>query len=48
MNPINNTRHFEAPSLGEWVVGFFIDGEAGQVPIMMGVIPGLKQNNDFE
>ena len=48
MNPINNTRHFEAPSLGEWVVGFFIDSEAGQSPIMMGVIPGIKRDNDYE
>ena len=48
MNPINNTRHFEAPSLGEWVVGFFMDGDSGQTPIMMGVIPGIKQTNDYE
>ena len=43
MYPINNTHEFSAPSLGDWVVGFFMDGESAQMPIMMGVIPGLKQ-----
>lgn len=27
---------------GDWVVGFFMDGESGQFPIMMGIVPGLK------
>jgi len=41
--PINNSKSFSAPMIGDWVVGFFIDGEAGQSPIMFGVMPGLKQ-----
>jgi hypothetical protein len=41
--PVNNSKTFSAPMLGEWVVGFFLDGESGQAPIMWGVIPGYSQ-----
>jgi hypothetical protein len=41
--PINNSKSFSAPMVGDWVVGFFMDGESGQFPIMFGVMPGLKQ-----
>lgn len=42
MIPINDSKHFSAPRLGEWVLGFFMDGEQAQIPVMMGVLPGLK------
>jgi len=42
MYPINNSKAFSAPRLGEWVVGFFMDVASGQAPVMMGVIPGLQ------
>jgi hypothetical protein len=42
MIPLNNSKHFSAPRIGEWVVGFFMDGEQAQTPVMMGVLPGLK------
>ena len=42
MYPLNNSKKIEAPKLGEWVAGFFMDGEAGQFPIIMGVLPGLN------
>jgi len=45
MYPINNSKDFQAPSVGEWVVGFFLDGESGQFPVMMGVLPGVSQTN---
>ena len=41
--PINNSKSFSAPMVGDWVVGFFMDGESGQFPVMFGVLPGLKQ-----
>jgi hypothetical protein len=41
--PINNSKYFEAAPLGEWVVGFFMDGESAQFPVILGVIPGIKQ-----
>lgn len=40
--PINDSKHFSAPRLGEWVLGFFMDGEQAQIPVMIGVLPGLK------
>jgi hypothetical protein len=42
MYPLNNSKTFSSPSLGEWVVGFFMDSEGGQFPIMMGVLPGIR------
>jgi hypothetical protein len=45
MYPLNNSKTFSAPSLGDWVVGFFMDSESGQFPIMMGVLPGVIQDN---
>ena len=42
MYSLNSTRMFSAPQLGEWVVGFFLDGENAQQPVMMGMIPGIK------
>jgi len=40
--PINNSQSVELPSVGDWVVGFFMDGESGQMPVMLGVMPGIK------
>lgn len=41
--PLNNSKSFSSPDVGEWVVGFFMDGEAGQQPVMFGVLPGIKK-----
>jgi len=41
MYPINNARSFSSPKIGDWIVGFFMDGMSGQAPIMMGVLPGI-------
>jgi hypothetical protein len=30
------------PQHGDWVAGFFLDGEYGQEPIMMGMLPGHR------
>lgn len=43
MYPVNNSKSFSAPMIGDWIVGFFSDGQSAQAPIMMGVLPGLKQ-----
>lgn len=40
--PLNNSKSFSAPRVGDWVVGFFFDGQAGQFPVMMGVLPGFN------
>ena len=41
--PMNSSRTISPPNIGDWVVGFFMDGESAQFPISMGVIPGIKQ-----
>lgn len=43
--PVNNSKTFSSPRLGDWVVGFFMDGMAGQAPIMLGVLPGIVQDD---
>jgi hypothetical protein len=42
MLPINNSKSFSAPRLGDWVVGFFLDVASAQSPVMMGVLPGIQ------
>jgi prefoldin subunit 5 len=42
VNPVNNSKSFSAPRLGDYVMGFFSDGASSQAPIMMGVFPGLE------
>lgn len=38
----SNSRDFSnTPYENDWIVGFFMDGEAGQFPVYMGVLPGI-------
>lgn len=39
--PPNSSKSFSAPRNGDYVIGFFSDGENGQVPIFTGVLPGI-------
>ena len=41
--PINSRNTFSVPLIGDWVVGFFMDGRSGQFPIMMGMLPGYAK-----
>lgn len=43
--PINNSKSFTAPRTGDWIVGFFLDGESAQFPVMMGVMPAILPEN---
>lgn len=43
MYPINGSKAFSAPQLGDWILGFFLDGENAQQPVMMGFFPGIKK-----
>jgi hypothetical protein len=43
MNPVNSSHTFSSPLVGDWIVGFFMDGESAQFPIMMGVLPYIKE-----
>ena len=39
--PLNAPDDFGTPMLNDWILGFFMDGESAQMPVMLGVIPGL-------
>lgn len=43
VNPVNNSKSIEAPKMGEYILGFFMDGLSSQFPVMLGVIPGMTQ-----
>lgn len=43
LHSINNSKTFTPLSVGDWIVGFFMDGESAQFPVMMGVLPGMKK-----
>jgi hypothetical protein len=47
LQPLNSSRTFASPFVGDWVMGFFMDGMSGQFPIMMGVLPGYGAENPF-
>ena len=40
LSPVNNTNSY-TPKEGSMVVGFFLDGEAGQHPVILGVLPSI-------
>ena len=42
ITPLNNPRGVKSPSPSEWVLGFFLDGELGQQPVMLGVLNGYR------
>ena len=47
--PLNNPNPY-APKEGDSVVGFFMDGDEGQFPVMFGVLPGIpvrQENSSF-
>lgn len=46
VHSINNSRTWSPLHKNDWVVGFFMDGESGQFPVMFGVLPGIKQENE--
>lgn len=41
--PVNSSNSFGTPQEGDYVFGFFMDGLSKQVPTMLGVFPGIPQ-----
>lgn len=41
--PVNSSNSFGTPMEGDYVFGFFMDGMSKQVPAMLGVFPGIPQ-----
>lgn len=40
--PLNSRGKFAPPRVGDWVLGFFLDGEAAQAPCMLGIFSGFN------
>lgn len=40
--PLNNPNGVMSPIESTWVLGFFLDGELAQQPIMLGALPGYR------
>jgi hypothetical protein len=45
VNPTNNSKKIDTPLPGEYILGFFLDGLSSQVPVMLGVVPGIAQED---
>ena len=41
--PISQARTMPNYRVGDWVVGWFLDGKLSQMPMLMGVLPGSPQ-----
>ena len=39
--PVNSSKSISLPKEGDWVSGFFLDAENGQMPVINGVYPGI-------
>lgn len=42
MLPATGSNTFTPPRIGDWVIGFFQDGEYAQIPVVMGIFPGIE------
>lgn len=39
--PVNNSKSISLPKEGDWVSGYFLDGNNAQMPVIVGVFPGI-------
>lgn len=42
LQPMSGSSSFSTARIGDWVMGFFMDGENAQLPMMLGILPGLN------
>ena len=40
--PVNGSTSFTTAKVGDWVIGFFLDGESAQFPVVTHVLPGIN------
>lgn len=40
--PLANPHGVKSPEESSWVLGFFLDGQIAQQPVMLGVLPGVR------
>jgi hypothetical protein len=43
--PLNNPYGVKSPAESSWVLGFFLDGQIAQQPVMLGVLPGVRMRD---
>lgn len=43
--PLGNPRGAKSPEESSWVLGFFLDGQIAQQPVMLGALPGVRTQN---
>ena len=46
--PVNNAKTYSGPKEGEWVAGYFLDGENAQQPVVFGVFPGIVSEEQYK
>jgi hypothetical protein len=42
----SGSKSFSPPRLGDYVMGFFSDGESAQAPVLLSVFPGFETSYD--
>jgi len=40
--PVNGSTSFTTAKVGDWVIGFFLDGDSAQFPVVTHVLPGIN------
>jgi hypothetical protein len=46
LQSVNSPNSYSVPREGEWVMGYFMDGELANKPVVMGVFPGIQMKNN--
>lgn len=44
IQPMSGSSSISTPKIGDWVLGFFLDGDNAQFPMMLGIVPGIVQD----
>ena len=42
VQPMTGGNTFSTAKVGDWVLGFFLDGDNAQFPMMLGILPGFN------
>jgi hypothetical protein len=45
--PLNGSKTISVPNVGDWVFGYFLDGKNKQMPVILGIMPGLVNNTSY-
>lgn len=46
--PLGNSGCPKSPPIASWVLGFFLDGQLAQQPVMLGVLPGYRYQDPVD